>query len=71
MPQASDEQRRQWGDNGGVGEQKAIAHLEGRGFVLTRQWTWIKPTPDYQLDNDDWGAVGFLIDEWDWGGLAD
>ena len=70
MPQASEEMRAKWGGQQGVGEDKAMAHLEGRGFKLTRQWEWVKPSPDYALDVDDCEAINFLICEWDYGGLA-
>jgi hypothetical protein len=70
MPQASDEMRAAWGGHQGVGEDKAEAHLVGRGFKLTRQWEWVKPSPDYNLGEDDIGAINFLICEWDYGGLA-
>lgn len=59
------------GGEQGVGEDKAIAHLEAKGFRLTREWTWVRPSPGYKMADDDWGAIGFLIDEWDFGGLAD
>jgi hypothetical protein len=71
MPQATEELRAAWGGEMGVGEDKAMAHLEGRGFKLTRQWEWHKPAPDYALDQDDIGAISFLIQEWDFGGLAE
>jgi hypothetical protein len=71
MPQASDEQRAAWGGMQGVGDDKALDHLQGRGFVLTRSWEWRKPSPDYVVDADDAGAINFLIDEWDYGGLAE
>lgn len=69
MPQASDEDRARWGGRDGIGEEKAMDYLESRGFRLTRQWHWIKPDGHIMTD-DDWGAINFLIDEWDFGGLA-
>lgn len=70
MPQASDALREAWGGECGVGEDKALAHLQGRGFKLTRQFDWVLPHPGYQPDADDWGAIDFLVYEWDYGGLA-
>lgn len=70
MPQASDEQRAAWGGVQGVGDDKALDYLKERGFVLTRQWEWRKPTPDHEMTDEDWGAISFLIDEWDYGGLT-
>lgn len=70
MPQASEEQRAKWGTDGGAGDEKAIAYLEGKGFKLTRQFFWVKPWPYYILTNDDREAMSFLCDEWDFGWLA-
>jgi hypothetical protein len=70
MPQASEVMRAAWGGYEGVGDDKACHHLKMRGFKLTPQWEWQKPSPDYVLDADDVGAISFLIQEWDYGGLA-
>ena len=69
MPQASEDARAAWGGYEGVGDDKATYHLKMRGFVLTPEWTWRKPSPDYVPDADDFGAINFLIEEWDYGGL--
>jgi hypothetical protein len=65
MPQASDEQRAQWGISDGT----ATRFLESRGYVLTRQFTWVPPTGHLPTDKE-WDAVQFLIDEWDFGGVC-
>lgn len=65
MPQASDEQRAEWG----ISEDRAMRHLDERGFVLGRDWYWRKPSPDYVMTAKDWSAIDFLCDEWDFGGL--
>lgn len=70
MPQASDEDRARWGGVDGIGEDKAIDYLRGRGFTLTRHWFWLKPD-GLEMTPDDWGAINFLIDEWDFGGLEE
>lgn len=70
MPQASDEDRAAWGTDGGVGEEKAMKHLADRGWRLTKDWRWVKPSPDFKPGDDDIGAIQFLIDEWDFGGIA-
>jgi hypothetical protein len=69
MPQATDEQRIEWGGESGVGDDKAIRHLLKRGFVFTRGGI-IHPPEDYDCRNDPTdceGAIDFLCDEWDYG----
>lgn len=68
MPQASDELREQWGEDGGAGEGKAMDYLASRGFRMTTNWCWVEPE-GHEMTPDDWGAIGFLIDEWDMGSL--
>lgn len=67
MPQASETLLREWD---GPSDRKAIAYLEGRGYVLTRQWTWVVPSMTVPTERD-LRAIKFLIDEWDFGGLAE
>lgn len=69
MPQATDEQREKWGGLDGVGEDFATEYLQGRGWTLLRSWHWRKPTPDHEPAEDEIGAIQFLIDEWDFGGI--
>lgn len=69
MPQATDEQRRKWGGYAGVGEDKAVDYLSERGYTLTEHWTWSKPSPDHIPSDEELEAIGFLIDEWDYGGI--
>jgi hypothetical protein len=70
MPQATLEQRKRWGGALGVGEDKAEAFLEERGWVLTRQWQWVPPTLGYYASDEEHEAIAFLIDEWDYGGIV-
>lgn len=70
MPQASNEDRALWGGANGVGEDKAIGYLQARGWALTPQWQWAPPTLGYVPDNNEVGAICFLIDEWDYGGVT-
>lgn len=70
MPSASDEDRLEWGGAQGIGEDKAMGYLQDKGFVLNG-WQWTKPSSGYLVTEDDWGAINFLIDEWDFGGLVD
>lgn len=65
MPQATEELRRRWD---GPSEEKALRHLESKGFLLTRGWDWVGPH-GYEPTEEDLSAIQFLIEEWDFGGL--
>ncbi len=65
MPQATPDLRAEWPG----GDDEAISYLEGRGFTLTKQWEWIKPTPDHEISMREALAITYLIDEWDFGGV--
>jgi hypothetical protein len=69
MPQASEEQRQEWGEDGGAGEGKAIAYLKAAGYTLLPNWFWRKPSPEHKPTEKELGAIWFLIDEWDFGGI--
>ncbi len=72
MPQASEEQRKSWGENGECGEKKAMDHLTTRGYKLTNHWNWLYSRKDVgEIIEDDFEAARFLIDEWDFGGIID
>ena len=66
MPQATDENRYLWN---GPGEETAMNYLYAVGWELTRDWYW-KPPPRHKITDQELSAIGFLIDEWDFGGLA-
>jgi hypothetical protein len=70
MPQASEEQRKEWGGALGIGEDKAEEYLLSRGYKLTPGWLWILPTPEHKVTDEERGAIGFLVDEWDYGGYV-
>lgn len=65
MPQASDDLRHKWH---GPSEFYAIDFLQRRGYFLRSDWTWIPP--ERPATPDELEAVTFLIDEWDFGGIA-
>jgi hypothetical protein len=69
MPQATEEQRKLWGGRNGVGEDKAENFLQSHGYILQRNWTWKKPTPTHTVTQEEYEAICFLIDEWDYGGI--
>ena len=62
MPQASDAQRARWN---GPGMETATSFLEGRGFTLSPHWTWVRDTEPDEREAD---AIGFMVNEWDFGG---
>lgn len=67
MPQASEELRDAWG----ISEAKAEAYLFWHGWVLTKNWQWWHPYLDKAIMDDlACDAISFLIQEWDYGGLA-
>lgn len=65
MPQASEELREKWG----IDEQKASKFLESHGFKLTKDCQWQAP-PEHTITEEEWSAIEFLIDEWDFGSLV-
>ena len=71
MPQANEEQRKNWGDGpDGIVEGKAIKYLEDHGYKLQKNWFWKLPTPNHQITDSELQAIGFLIDEQDFGGVV-
>ncbi len=31
---------------------------------------WIKPVKSHYINEEEWNCLNFLIDEWDFGGIA-
>lgn len=72
MPQATEELRQLWHYNSDTPDYSAEHFLiNERGFMLTRRWTWVPPVPmDYgMLDEKEYSAILYLVQEWDYGGL--
>jgi len=65
MPQASAETRDAWQGS----DHDAIDFLKSRGYTLTRDWHWIEPETDYLVAPEEWAAINYLFEEWDFGGL--
>lgn len=65
MPQASKEQRAEWADADGIGEDKAVTFLESNGWKAVGNGVWRRP--DRKITEQEWRAFGFLMDEWDHG----
>lgn len=66
MSQASDELRARWHD-----DWKACGFLSKRGYKLTEDWGWKKPSPSHQPTEEEQSAVLYLIMEWDYCGIRD
>lgn len=74
MPQASDElrekMRQRFGDS--IDEQGPIDFLVGAGYKLGSDWLWEKEGTTYEsMTQDEYDAMQFLVQEWDFGGLRD
>ena len=63
MPQSSAALSRRW-----ESDEKATAFLEQEGFVLNPTWEWTPP--ERPMTAEEWSAVFFMIDEWDFGGVV-
>jgi hypothetical protein len=57
-------------DDGMSGDSAAMRFLEGRGFKLTRQWTWVPPE-NHTITEEENEAIYYLIAEWDFGGIVE
>lgn len=72
MPQASDQDRaRYMARFGDIGCEHAVKALTARGWRLKRDWTWVKPKHRKRKPTEEelfW--IGFLISEWDFGGIV-
>lgn len=70
MPQASDKDReryiKQFGD---IDSWYGIKYLQQRGWILTKDWHWKSPYQIFKPKEEELFIIGFLIDEWDFGGI--
>lgn len=70
MPQASSIDRRRYESRfGDIGPEHAIAELERRGYTLLSTFCW-EPPAGHDPTKEERFWIGFLVDEWDFGGLA-
>lgn len=55
----------------GSGDINAVRYLREQGFILTRQWEWTHPEKKTlkSLSEEEWCAMSYLVDEWDYGYL--
>lgn len=66
MPQTTPERAARWP---GL-DSEAMEFLKKQGFILTANWYWIKPKVGHVLTEREEDAIVYLIQEWDFGGLA-
>lgn len=66
MPSASAELVKQWGGEDGVGEDKAYEFLINRGWTELRGRTGMMVPPAEFVPWEEFDAICFLIDEWDY-----
>lgn len=70
MPSSSPELLKMWGGERGVADDKAVGFLIDRGYELTKGWFWKAPKglTDYtDMPYEEYDAIMFLIQEWDYG----
>lgn len=67
MPQSSKQMRKRWGGAQGIGDDKAVKYLESKGYTLTDDFCWKKPSKDHEVTVKEADAMLFLIEEWDYG----
>lgn len=76
MPQASDSARDEmarWFPKSlapGISEDGPYEFLKARGWVLNKQWLWEPPARHHQANYYEYRCICFLIEEWDYGGIA-
>lgn len=72
MPSASEEDRdlmRKW--FGSIDDYGPRQLLKSHGFFLTEGWEWVLPTLTHRVSEIELACMWFLMDEWDYGGLAE
>jgi len=69
MPQATEEDRAKYSERfGDIDCNHACAELKRRGYILSRDFRWHAPK-GHTPTEDEAFWIGFLVDEWDFGGL--
>ncbi len=67
MPSTIPERAARWPGMDG----EATAYLRAQGYQLTPDFYWLKPTPDHEPTEREADAIVYLIQEWDFGGIAE
>lgn len=70
MPTAPEFLRRQWMTEESAGDDRAMDYLKKKGYYLTSEWLWIKPSPNHVVTREENSAIAFLVLEWDFGGIV-
>jgi len=72
MPQATEELRneirRRFGD---IDSGAVVAWLQARGYKLRVDFHWDAPKPSRTPSPDEYSALAFLADEWDFGWIVE
>ncbi len=66
MPQTTPERAARWPGM----DSEAIEFLKKKGFILTKDWYWRKPHIGHTITPKENDAIIYLIQEWDFGGIA-
>lgn len=48
---------------------RPISFLKSRGYQLLSNYHWKPPTKMHQPTAEEYDAVSFMINEWDYGGI--
>ncbi len=69
MPQAAKSERERCGGEEGIGDDKAMAYLQRRGWISCPDgiWRWADSDVERHPTSAEYDAMWFLVDEWDYG----
>ena len=71
MPSSTPERRARWWPEDDLnGTETATRFLLDRGYALLGSWCFRKPSPDHEVTEEEGDAIIYLIEEWDYGGIA-
>lgn len=71
MPTATDDLR-QWAIErfGSIDLFAPIEWLKAQGFELLESFSWVPPNGGDSISDDEWKAIDFLMQEWDFEGVV-
>lgn len=70
MPNTTPERRARWGATAGEAEGNATCFLVAQGYKLRKDWSWDPPSPTHQPTEREIDAVVYMVEDWDYGGIA-